>query len=179
MGRGNVCVTGAYEGLYYIDNDDFHVYRRDDPHSDDEFESRLLKDLSYQELTGGEWYYCESDTAEEEDSILECFVEGFTKLFPTFRQPEHAELRLKDDGRVLLESKLFYIALEDNEWSLAVKLLQKEEPWGLPWMENLQKRLYEKYLEGMKRCLLEVLPSIGTHKGAWRSGRITREEIFV
>ena len=99
MGRGNVCVTGAYEGLYYIDNDDFHVYRRDDPHSDDEFESRLLKDLSYQELTGGEWYYCESDTAEEEDSILECFVEGFTKLFPTFRQPEPAELRLKDDGR--------------------------------------------------------------------------------
>ena len=81
--------------------------------------------------------------------------------------------------RVILESKLFYICVEDNEWSLAVKLLQKEEPWGLPWMENLQKRLYEKYLEGMKRCLLEVLPSIGTHKGAWRSGRITREEIFV
>lgn len=82
MGRGNVCVTGAYEGLYYIDNDDFHVYRRDDPHSDDEFESRLLKDLSYQELTGGEWYYCESDTAEEEDSILECFVEASPSCFP-------------------------------------------------------------------------------------------------
>ena len=179
MGRGNVCVTGAYEGLYYIDNDDFHVYRRDDLCSDDEFESRLLKDLSYQELTGGEWYYCESDTAEEEDGILECFVEGFTKLFPAFRRPEPAELRLKDEGRVLLESKLFYIALEDNQWSLAVKLLQKEEPWGLPWMENLQKKLHETYLEGMKRCLLEVLPSIGTYKGAWQSGRITREEILV
>lgn len=30
MGRGNVCVTGSCEGLYYIDNDDFHVYRRAD-----------------------------------------------------------------------------------------------------------------------------------------------------
>ena len=35
MGRGNVCVTGKYEGLYYIDNDHFHVYRRDEPDSDD------------------------------------------------------------------------------------------------------------------------------------------------
>lgn len=177
MGRGNVCVTVAYEGLYYIDNDDFHVYRRDDPHSDDEFESRLLKDLSYQELTGGEWYYCESDTAEEEDSILECFVEGFTKLFPTFRQPEPAELRLKDDGRVLLESKLFYIALEDNEWSLAVELLQKEDPYD-DHLSGLQGRHYLKYLDGMKRCLLERLPSIGTYAGAWMSGTITREEVI-
>lgn len=30
MSRGNVCVTGKYEGLYYIDNEDFHVYRKDD-----------------------------------------------------------------------------------------------------------------------------------------------------
>lgn len=178
MGRGNVCVTGAYEGLYYIDNDDFHVYRRDDPHSDDEFESRLLKDLSYQELTGGEWYYCESDTAEEEDSILECFVEGFTKLFPTFRQPEPAELRLKDDGRVLLESKLFYIALEDNEWSLAVKLIQKEDPYD-DHLSGLQKQHHQRYLEGMKKALLERLPSIGAYSGAWTHKVITKEEAIA
>ena len=29
MGRGNVCVTGSYEGLFYIDNDDLRVYRKD------------------------------------------------------------------------------------------------------------------------------------------------------
>lgn len=178
MGRGNVCVTGTYEGLYYIDNDDFHVYRRDDPHSDDEFESRLLKDLSYQELTGGEWYYCESDTAEEEDSILECFVEGFTKLFPTFRQPEPAELWLKDDGRVLLENKLFYIALEDNEWSLAVKLIQKEDPYD-DHLSGLQKQHHQRYLEGMKKALLERLPSIGAYSGAWTHKVITKEEAIA
>ena len=31
MGKGNVCTQGKYEGLYYIDNDDIHVYRRNDP----------------------------------------------------------------------------------------------------------------------------------------------------
>ena len=28
MGRGNVCVTGSYEGLFYIDNDDLRYTRR-------------------------------------------------------------------------------------------------------------------------------------------------------
>ena len=175
MGRGNVCVTGAYEGLYYIDNDDFHVYRRDDPNSDDELETRLLRDLSYQELTGGEWLFCEPETEGEKDDILKCFIEGFTRGFPSFRRPESTELWLKD-ARVILESKLFHIAVEDNQWSLAVKLLQKEEPWGNVWMENLQKRLHEKYLDGMKRCLLEVLPSIKTYKGVWQSSIIRGEK---
>ena len=175
MGRGNVCVTGAYEGLYYIDNDDFHVYRRDDPNSDDEFENRLLKDLSYQEFTGGEWFFCERETEDEKDDILECFIEGFTKMFPSFRRPESAELWL-EDACVILESKLFHIAVEDNEWSLAVELLQKEDPYD-DHLSGLQGRHYLKYLDGMKRCLLDRLPSIGTRKGAWMSGTITREEV--
>lgn len=29
MGRGNVCVSGDYEGLYYIDRDYFKVYMLD------------------------------------------------------------------------------------------------------------------------------------------------------
>ena len=28
MGSGNCCVFGSHEGLYFIDNDDFHVYCR-------------------------------------------------------------------------------------------------------------------------------------------------------
>ena len=44
MGRGNVCVTGSCEGLYYIDNDDFHVYRRADDLSEWP-ETRLMGEL--------------------------------------------------------------------------------------------------------------------------------------
>lgn len=29
MGRGNVYVAGPYEGLFYIDNDDLQVWRKD------------------------------------------------------------------------------------------------------------------------------------------------------
>lgn len=183
MRSGNVCVTGAYEGLYYIDNDDFHVYRRVDDMSDWP-ETRLMGELDYAELTGGEWAYDEEGTGNEQDDVLGCFVSDFCQMFSSFVRPVK-ETWLTEPGfgsrsrRVILESKLFYIAVEDNEWSLAVELLQKEEPWGDVWMENLQKRLYKKYLDGMKTALLNRLPGIGTYSGAWTSGRIKREECLV
>ena len=181
MGRGNVCVTGSCEGLYYIDNDDFHVYRRVDDMSDWP-ETRLMGDLSYDELTGSEWLYDELETGEEENDILECFISSFVRMFPSFERPMK-ETWIKNGSwgplsrLVILESRLFYIAVEDNEWSLAVELVQKEEPLGDVWMENLQTRLYQKYLDGMKKALLNRLPSIGTYSGAWTSGRIKREEV--
>lgn len=183
MGRGNVCVSGSCEGLFYIDNDDFHVYRRDDPYAEYP-DTRLMGELDFGELTGGEWYYDEVGTMCEEDDVLECFMEDFCKRFPSFERAEGNEwVRNGPWGdysrRVILESKLFYICVEDNEWSLAVELVQKEEPWGDVWMENLQKRLYQKYLDGMKKALLNRLPGIGTYSGAWTSGRITREECLV
>ena len=58
MGKGNVGVAGAYEGLFYIDNEDFHVYRRNDD-LDDWPETCLMGELDYAELTGGDWLYDE------------------------------------------------------------------------------------------------------------------------
>lgn len=68
MGRGNVCVTGPYEDLYYIDNNNYHVYRRNDP-LDEEPEIRLMGDLDYSELTSGKWYCDEIGTSEELNDI--------------------------------------------------------------------------------------------------------------
>lgn len=175
MGRGNVCVLGQCEGLYYIDNDDIHVYRRDDP-NDEEPETRLMRDLDYGELTGGEWYFDEVGTEVEQEDIEEFFMDAFTKMFPSF-VPVKPGQWLDRERRVLLENGLFYICMEDNEWSMAVELIQKEEPWGEPWMENLQRRWYERYLEGMKRCLLDRLPSIGIYTGAWTSGVLKKEDL--
>lgn len=176
MGRGNCCTTGQYEGLYFIDNDHIHVYRRADDLSDYP-ETRLMGELDYEELTGGDWLYDEEGTGNEEDDILECFMDDFTRRFPSFERPGKDFWLGRSDRRAILESKLFYIAVEDNQWSLAVELIQKEEPYDFNWMENLQKRLHEKYLDGIKRCLLNRLPSIGTRKGAWMSGTIRREDL--
>lgn len=180
MGRGNVCVTGPYEGLYYIDNDHYHVYRRDDPYAEYP-ETRLIGELDYDELTGDDWLYDEWGTAEEEDDIMECFAEDFTKMFPSFERCG-SDTWLKTgaygryERRVLLENKLFYIALEDNEWSLAVELIQKEAPWPEDY-SGLQSRHYNRYLDGIKKCLLNRLPSISFRRGPWMCGTITRDEV--
>ena len=184
MGRGNVCVTGPYEGLYYIDNDNFHVYRDSDDYGDYP-ETRLLQDLEYADISSGPWVFDEWGTAEEQGDIEECFIENFTQMFPSFSSMKDLPDKWVRNGpcgdfsrRVLMESKLFYVCVEDNEWSLAVELIQKEDPYD-DHLIGLQKRHFQKYLDGIKKCLLSRLPRIGTHTGAWTSGTHTAEEFFA
>lgn len=183
MGRGNVCTTGAYEGLYYIDNDDFHVYRRVDP-LDDYTDSILERDMSYEQLSGPNFYYDEIGSSDELADIEDCFMDSFTDMYPSFERCEPNKY-LRSGGpiggdckRVILENGLFFICMEDNEWSMAVELIQKEDLYD-DHLKGLQKRHYEKYLEGIKKALLKRLPSIATRNGAWCSGVIRREDVYA
>ena len=177
MGRGNVCVTGSYEGLFYIDNDDLRVYRRNDPHAKEE-ETSLQRDLSYEDLSGDEWLLDEVGSSYEEEDVLECFCAELRKLCPSFQPAANSNAWLGNERRVILENELFYICVEDNEWSLAVELVQKDSYSDCEnaWLSGLQRTKYKRYLECMKTALLTRLPEIGTYAGAWTSGRITREE---
>ena len=180
MGRGNVCVTGSYEGWFYIDNDDLRVYRRNDPHAKEE-ETSLQRDLSYEDLSGDEWLLDEVGSSYEEEDVLECFCAELRKLCPSFQPAANSNVWLGNERRVILENELFYICVEDNEWSLAVELVQKDgySDCESAWMVGLQKRRYREYLDSMKKALLARLPSIGIRTGAWTSGTITREEAGV
>lgn len=180
MGRGNVCVTGSYEGLFYIDNDDLRVYRRNDPYAKEE-ETSLQRDLSCEDLSGDEWLLDEIGSSYEEEDVLECFCAELRKLCPGFQPAANSNVWLGNERRVILENELFYICVEDNEWSLAVELVQKDgySDCESAWMAGLQKRRYRGYLDSMKKALLARLPSIGIRTGAWTSGTITREEAGV
>ena len=180
MGRGNVCVTGSYEGLFYIDNDDLRVYSRNAPHAKEE-ETSLQRDLSCEDFSSGEWLLDEIGSSYEEEDVLECFCTELRKLCPSFQPAANSNVWLGNERRVILENELFYICVEDNEWSLAVELVQKDgySDCESAWMAGLQKRRYRGYLDSMKKALLARLPSIGIRTGAWTSGTITREEAGV
>ena len=81
-----------------------------------------------------------------------------------------------NDFGTILENELFEIEIEDNQWSYAVKLIQKE-CWYDNHLEGLQKKHYENYLNGIKNILLEMFPSIGCYGGAWTHGIIKREDV--
>ena len=173
MGRGNCCVFGKYEGLYFIDNDDIHVYCRAGSDPDELPELRLLRDLDFGSLTDGAWVYHEMATCVEEEDVLSCFTEDFLRMFPSFHRIE-PEQWISSSQRAILENALFYICLEDSQWSLAVELIQKESHRDRSY-ESLQARHYRQYLLGMQTCLLNRLPSIGTYIGPWTSGVLRKE----
>ena len=87
MGRGNVCVSGKYEGLYFIDNDDLHIYR---PLEGNDDEPKLLKYISLEELSL--WEYSDIDTQWwEYDVIVELqnsMQKKVSQLYPLQRMDQ-------------------------------------------------------------------------------------------
>ena len=145
MGRGNTRVFGEYEGLFYIDWDNFSS-----EHEDDDF-----------------W-------RQEWESSLHQFISDFTQRFKSFSRCDEW---ISGDDRAILENRLFYIAITDNEWSVAIKLIQKEQKYyDSGNLENLQAKHYKTYLDGMKECLFNQFEELGTYAGPWTSGRIRRSE---
>jgi hypothetical protein len=153
MGRGNTCVFGDYEGLYYVDWDNFSNEYEDE-------HGNIIQDYDFQRE---EW----------ENSLYE-FISDFTQKFKSFSKCDEWISR---EDRAVLENKLFYIAITDNEWSMAIKLIQKEqEYYDNGNIENLQAKHYKTYLNGIKECLFNQFEELGTYGGAWTSGRIRRQQ---
>ena len=181
MGRGNVCVTGPYEGLFYIDNDYTDVYRCSDICTED-METCLLGNLDAQDLRSEEWVFDEWGSAEEMDDVLQCFIDNFCRRYNSFSKPLKeiwisSGVYARDRTRhVLLENKLFYICAEDNQWSTAIELIQKDDPYD-DHLLGLQKKHYQRYLEAIKMALLERVPSIGAYECAWTHKTITRQDV--
>lgn len=166
MGRGNVCVFGDYEGLYYADRDYLDFYIPIDGEADD---GKFLGEMSHNDF--GDYEYDEFISRSYYEDFIAEFVSMFCKRFKSFSETGN-------DYGVILENNLFEIEIEDNQWSYAVKLIQKEDDWD-DHLVGLQKKHYQTYLDGMKNILLELFPSIGSYSGAWTSSRITRENAMA
>jgi hypothetical protein len=151
MGKGNTCVFGDYEGLYYIEWNNFSNEYEDE-------HGNIIQDYDFQR--------------EEWESSLYKFISDFTQRFKSFSKCNEWISR---DEKAILENRLFYIAITDNEWSMAIKLIQKEQGYyDKGNMENLQAKHYKTYLNGIKECLFNQFEELGTYGGPWTSGRIRR-----
>lgn len=170
MGRGNVRVTGPYEGLYYIDHDDLDFYRKCS--SDYEEESVLLRDIPYEELNRYE--YDELNSCLRRDEVFDALKASIMNRFPCFFECDEW---IDRDRKAFLESKLFYICCEDNKWSIAIELIQKEPVYGDGAFEGLQKHHYQRFLAGIREALFEEFDTLGTYAGPWTSGTIHKENL--
>ena len=170
MGRGNVCVRGDYEGLYYVDRDYIDCYIAKEMNEYGEYDEKMQCDMNYPE---------DYDNYDYDEILSQIYYDDFIQEFTSMMEKKFKSFTSTgNDYGVILENNLFEIEIEDNEWSYAVKLIQKED-WYDNHLEGLQKKHYENYLNGMKNILLELFESIGCYSSAWTHGTITRESARV
>ena len=171
MGRGNTCVFGKYEGLYYVDRDYLDSYISKEVNEDGEYEEKMLGDMTCEDFNNYEY---DEDTSQ---MYYDDFIGNFTCMMEEkFKSLETTN----EDYGVIMKNNLFEIEVEDNEWSYAIKLIQKEDDYYNGYsLEGLQKKHYQSYLNGIKTVLLELFPSIGCYGGAWTHGIITREDNII
>lgn len=163
MGRGNVCVHGDYEGLYYVDYDNLNEYYREDENGD--YEYKMGRDVTSDDLENG-WQVSEYGSNEYFKDFVNEFKTSMINKFKSFEDTG-------EDWGTILSNELFSIELEDNEWSVAVKLVEND---GYKDLSGLQSKHYERYLEGMKEALFEQFDEIGTYGGLWAHGTLKRED---
>ena len=140
MGRGNCCTFGKHEGLFYVDNDYLDVFSRY-IEEDDAWESRLKGELDFNELTDPAWGYDETESQYNLDAAISNFKSRIMARFKSFR-PCDTWVKYRE-AHAILENSLFYIAVEDNEWSWAFELIQKEDPLRRPLVRSPGKALPE------------------------------------
>lgn len=166
MGKGNVCVFNDYEGLYYVNRDYIDCYIAKEMNNNEEYEEKMLGEMSMEDFNN--YDYDEVLSSIYYEDFLQEFTSMMEKKFKSFNSTGN-------DYGTIMENSLFEIEIEDNEWSYAVKLIQKEDDCD-NHLEGLQKKHYENYLNGIKNILLVLFPSIGCYGGAWTHGTITREQ---
>ena len=153
MGRSNICTNNPYEGVFYVDWDNFRVY--------DEYE----QEIDEPELQVVEWRFA-----------LDLFKEKFNKKYPSFKP---CDIWIDRQGHAVLENDAFYIAIADNEWSLAIQLLQKEpdDTDSPSRTRSRQKKFHQLYLNGIRDCLFLQFDELGIYAGPYTHGTIQKPEI--
>ena len=170
MGRGKCCTFGEYEGLWYIDRDLIDVY-----YNEEEDEYSLARDLGYDGLL--KCQYSQSESEYNFEDMLEVIKDRMMAKFKSFRPVDRwvSDGGMRCDRHAFLESELFFIAVEDNEWSYAIELIQK----GPEYLAGLQKRFYQTYLDAIRDILLDYYGEVSYRRGAWMSGTIRKEDVAV
>ena len=160
MGRGNIHTHGDYEGLYYIDYDYLDYYTSKEADEYGEFDNKLLVDMSADDFN--DYEYDEDLTYWNTEDYINMFVKDMMKKFGSF-------VATGNTYGTIMENSLFEIKIEDNEWSYAIELIQKDD-YAL---SGLQKNHYKQYLSGMEDVLLGLFPEIGCWTGnCWTHGVI-------
>lgn len=182
MGRGNICTHHECEGVFYLDNDHLQAYCKicDDSDGESVLTARQLDELGIKYDFDGstaDWMYDGYESCVLWDDMLSVVVLALEKQFGEFRQVDRWRNGI---FHVVLESDLFEIAVGDNEWSAAWVLLERTDVDDVGPNRDEMRRVYRKYLEAIRKTLVEGWGEAYGYGGPWTTGeKFTHESLLV
>lgn len=158
--RHNVTV-GLNDTVYYVDYTKMDVYEHKTTHeivtaADDKY---IKHPDNYQ--------YKQDLTQLKFDNFKSAFIKAMQAQFPSLKAVDKTVRGV----HYLLENNMFQIGFEDNDWSVAVELIQKKckNP-------GLQANLYPSFSTGMRDILITQVGEIHLRTGSWTTDTIDKQK---
>ncbi len=159
----NVSVNPDREALFYVDYSCMDVYVN-------------VNDANDVKTNNDPAIAQNPDTYQFDDTLTQARFDSFKKQFvkkmqDKFKSLKPHDLTLKGKHQLLMND-MFIIAFEDNDWSVAVELLENPKSKN----PNLRPNLFPNFKKGMRDILLDLVDEIHVRTGSWSTQRVTKAD---
>lgn len=159
----NVSVNPDREAVFYVDYSKMDVY----VNVNDSNDVKTNNDPAIAQ---------NPDTYRFDDTLTQARFDSFKKQFIKKMQDKFKSLKPQDvtakGKRHLLMNDMFIIAFEDNDWSVAVELLENPKSKN----PNLRPNLFPNFKKGMRDILLDLVDEIHVRTGSWSTQKMTKAD---
>jgi hypothetical protein len=107
--------------------------------------------------------------------MIDYMSEYITDRFKSFERVDKSVWHRRG-LHIVLENRLFQIAVTDNEWSAAWMLIERDDIDDVGGNRNIMRRHYRTYLNCIKNALIDGFGEAIGYGGAWICGAVYRKE---
>ena len=159
----NVSVNPDREALFYVDYSHMDVYVN-------------INDSNYVKTNNDPAIAQNPDVYRFDDTLTQARFDSFKKQFVKKMQDKFKSLKPHDittkGKHQLLMNDMFIIAFEDNDWSVAVELLENPKSKN----PNLRPNLFPNFQKRMRDILLDLVGEIHIRTGSWSTQKMTKAD---
>lgn len=152
--KGNINVPNGGE-LFYVHYDSMNLYIDKNKPEDGYKMKKEIPSYGFSRYT-----WDKKASQQKYDTWLNVFKSRMCKKFKSLKPVDQYAHRSQ---RIILQNKLFIIAIEDNEWSFAVELMENEDSKCV----GLQRRHFGSFYKGLKSILMDTVDQIYIRTGSW------------
>ena len=159
----NVSVNPNSEAVFYVDYSLMDVYvNKNNPNDVKTNNDPVIEQ--------------QADIYQFDETLTQARFDSFKKQFITKMQDKFKSLKSYDETvkgkHILLTNDSFLIAFEDNDWSVAIELLETPKPKD----PDIRPNLFPTFKQGIRDVLLELVDTIHLRTGSYSTRTMTKAD---